>query len=267
MAAKSADDVTPIVNETQSGRKRCNRGGQQEHVGALLGFSRPGGSHQKESGVEQERLERPDIMDAAETLWRYHAVQDTLEPCDAIVGLGSYDLRVADRCAALLLAGYAPRLVFTGAHGHWTRGRFAGSEAAAFAERAAALGVPPEAILLEEQATNIGENIRFSATMLPGCRRVILVTKPQTRRRCLATARMQWPDAETIVTAPLHAFHEQPIAGHGMDDLISEMVGDIDRIRRYPQAGFQIPQDEPGEVAAAYDLLVAAGYTGHISEG
>lgn len=202
---------------------------------------------------------------AAETLWRYHCVYDALEPCDAIVGLGSYDLRVADRCAALFDQGYAPQIVFTGAHGHWTRGRFGKSEAATFAERAVALGVPTTRVLIEERATNIGENIRFASTMLPGCRSAILVTKPQTQRRCRATAGKQWPDTQVIVTAPLHSFREQPIPEHGMKDLIEEMVGDIERIRRYPALGYQTAQQEPADVSAAYDLLVRAGYTGHIA--
>lgn len=205
-----------------------------------------------------------DVLRAAETLWRYHSVLDPVAASDAIIGLGSYDLRVAERCADLFLAGYAPRLIFTGASGHWTRGRFDRSEAATFAERALACGVPQDAIALDEEATNIGENIRHSAHLLPGASRVILVTKPQTARRCHATVRKQWPEVEAIVTAPLHSFHDQPIEDHGLDDLIDEMVGDIDRIRAYPESGYQIPQEIPEEVAEAFELLVARGFTRHL---
>jgi len=204
------------------------------------------------------------VLSAAETLWRYHCVYDALEPADAIIGFGSYDLRVADRCADLFLEGYAPRLLFTGAQGHWTRGRFDRSEAAIFASRAISLGLQEQDILTEERATNIGENIRFASAMLPGCRSVILVTKPQTQRRCLATAQRQWPQVHAAVTAPRHSFREQPIPEHGMTDLINEMVGDVERMRRYPALGYQTKQEEPPGVSAAYDLLVAAGYTGHI---
>lgn len=204
------------------------------------------------------------VLAAAETLWRYHCIYDALEPCDAIIGLGSYDLRVADRCAALFRQGNAPRLLFTGAQGHWTRGRFERSEAETFAARAVALGLRKEDILIEERATNIGDNIRFASAMLPDCSSAILVTKPQTQRRCKATAEKQWPLAHVMVTAPLHSFREQPIANHGMENLIEEMVGDIDRMRRYPALGYQTAQKEPPEVSAAYDLLVRAGYTGHI---
>jgi hypothetical protein len=43
----------------------------------------------------------PNILVAAEQLWSYHSIYDPPRPVDLIVGLGSYDLRVADRCAEL----------------------------------------------------------------------------------------------------------------------------------------------------------------------
>jgi len=58
------------------------------------------------------------VITAAKTLWEFHCIYDALGPVDAIVGLGSYDVRVADRCAALFVAGYAPRLIFTGSEGN-----------------------------------------------------------------------------------------------------------------------------------------------------
>jgi hypothetical protein len=42
------------------------------------------------------------------------------------------------------------------------------------------------------------------------------------------------------------------------------MVGDLQRIRLYPDKGFQIPQEIPGEIWNAYEQLVAAGFTGHL---
>jgi len=204
------------------------------------------------------------VLTAAETLWRYHCIYDPLEPSDIIVGLGSYDLRVADRSVELFREGLAQRLLFTGHRGHWTRDRFDAPEARIFADRAMALGIPARAIEIEDRATNIGENIAYSAAIAGERTSAILVTKPQTQRRCLATAKKQWPEAETRVTAPMHGFAQQPTADFGLRHLICEMVGDLKRIRIYPEAGFQTPQTEPAEVAAAYDLLVAAGYTDHL---
>lgn len=205
------------------------------------------------------------LHEAAEVLWRYHCIYDRLEPCDAIIGLGSYDLRVADRCAELFAQGYAERVVFTGASGNWTQGLYSGSEAAVFADRAADLGVPRDAMILEETATNIGENIvRCSNILGRRARSVILVTKPQTQRRCHATAKLRWPEATTMTTAPLHGFLEQPRGEFGLDHLINEMVGDLHRILTYPKAGFQVPQDVPDQVLKLQNLLISSGFTGHL---
>ena len=54
--------------------------------------------------------------------------------------------------------------------------------------------------------------------------------------------------------------HEALSAG----DVISIMVGDLQRVRLYPGKGFQIPQDIPDEVWAAFEALVGGGLEGHL---
>ncbi|WP_172293799.1 YdcF family protein [Pseudoruegeria sp. HB172150] len=205
-----------------------------------------------------------DIRQAARTLWTFHSVSDPVEHADVIVGLGSYDLRVADRCARLYNEGYAPRLLFTGATGNWTRNLFPATEAEAFADRATAAGVPPEAIAIETAATNIGENVTFSARLLPDIRTAIFVTKPQTQLRCRATLAAQWPEIRAMVTAPLTAFEDQPTAHHGFRALVCEMVGDVERMRTYPAPGYQAEVAIPHHVLAAFDLLKTKGFTDHL---
>ncbi|KAB2763115.1 YdcF family protein [Brucella anthropi] len=204
------------------------------------------------------------ILTAAKVLWDYHCIYDPLETADVIIGLGSYDPRVAERAADLFLAGMATWLVFTGKSGHWTDRLYKASEAEAFAEIAIRRGVPEEAITIEPNATNIGENIRFSRERLaPGAISAILVTKPQTQRRVLATAARQWPEARASITAPLVSFEDQPTADHPVEMLISEMTGDLQRILEYPARGYQIAQAVPLEVMEAYDFLIAQGFDGH----
>jgi uncharacterized SAM-binding protein YcdF (DUF218 family) len=204
----------------------------------------------------------------ARVLWDYHRVVGTLAPADAIVGLGSYDLRVARWCAGLWQHGLAPVLVFTGAHGNWTRGRWSRSEAEVFADEAIAHGAPRAQILLETKATNIGENLRFTKALLTEqgrhVNRIIVVTKPQTLRRVVATAPVFWSEVSLIPSCPDHDFAEQPTADHSLDDLIHEMVGDVQRMIEYPRLGFQAPQETPSEVLAAYEALKARGYTRHL---
>jgi uncharacterized SAM-binding protein YcdF (DUF218 family) len=204
------------------------------------------------------------VMRYAKVLWDYHNTETTLDNADIIVGLGSYDLRVADRCADLHAAGLAPLLMFTGASGNWTRNRFACSEARAFAERAVAQGVLPEAIRLEEKATNIGENIALVRAELPDVQRVVWVTKPQTRRRLSATLHVAWPGIKSMITAPQHALAAQPVEDHSLDAVIAEMVGDTWRVAAYPGKGFQSPQPMGADVKEAFAALVANGFTGHL---
>lgn len=202
--------------------------------------------------------------ESAKRLWGFHAVNHQLVRSDIIVGLGSYDLRVAARCAELFLRGLAPTIVFSGALGNWTTNLFAGTEAEAFAEHAKALGVPADAIVLERMATNLGENMRFCAGLLPNAKSAIIVTKPQTQLRTLATAMAQWPVIRVSVTAPEISFEEQPLPHHDMRALICEMVGDFARMEDYARRGFQTKVNITPEARAAFHALVADGYVDHL---
>ncbi len=181
----------------------------------------------------------PDLLRLANVLWDYHCIFDPLRRVDAIVGLGSYDTRVAERCAELFHEGFAQKIIFTGSQGNWTRGLFDRSEADTFATVAVKLGVPTDAISLEEQATNIGENVRFVAEYLKPSASVIFVTKPQTQRRCRATVAKQWPSAAAHMTAPEHGILDQPTEYVPMRELICEMVGDIRRMETYLNWAFR----------------------------
>jgi hypothetical protein len=48
------------------------------------------------------------------------------------------------------------------------------------------------------------------------------------------------------------------------EDVISIMVGDLQRIRLYPEKGFQIPQEIPDDVWTAFEELVRLGYDRHL---
>lgn len=209
------------------------------------------------------------ILAAAKVLWDFHRIDDKPQTCDVIVGLGSYDLRVAQYAGELYLQGIAPLLLFTGKAGNWTQGMFNRSEAEAFADVAMKAGVPEAAILLETHATNIGENIVLSKALLAKALlaqeslSAVLVTKPQTQRRVFATAARQWPEAAIKVSAPATTFEDQPTEQYEMEMLISEMTGDVQRILDYPAKGFQIAQAVPLQVLEAYEFLLAEGFDNH----
>src|SRR5262245_28451357 len=102
----------------------------------------------------------------AEKIWQYHQMKHRLERADAILVLCSHDKKVAETGAQLFLEGWAPLLIFSGGLGSITREMWKTPEADQFAEIAISLGVPQEAILIENRSTNTGENILFTKQLL-----------------------------------------------------------------------------------------------------
>ena len=145
-------------------------------------------------------------------------------------------------------------------------------EADRFAAIAVGMGVPADRILIENRSTNTGENVSFTRQLLadrgldPAS--FILVQKPYMERRTYATFRKRWPEKSIVVTSPRVSLDEY-LSTYSNDQLsrdrvISIMVGDLQRIRLYAEKGFQIPQEIPESVWAAFEELVSAGYDSHL---
>ena len=179
--------------------------------------------------------------------------------------MGSHDLRVAERGAQLFLEHWAPLLIFSGGLGNLTRGIWDQPEADRFAEVAARMGVPREAVLIENRSTNTGENVQFTKDLLAKLQldpqKFILVHKPYMERRAFATFRKVWPEKGALVTSPQISFEDYPNQDISRRDVIGIMVGDLQRILLYPAKGFQIPQEIPLDVWAAGQKLIHLGYT------
>lgn len=207
----------------------------------------------------------------AQRLWDHHLMHHTPRPCSVIVGLGSHDLGVADVSAGSYLRGLAPVVVFTGSTSPTTRDRMPRGEAVHYRERAIELGVPESAVLVEPEARNTGENIRFSRAVLDEAGvdvdSVLLVSKPYEERRAYATARKLWPGVDIVSASSPTTFAEY-VASIGDDRLVIDMlVGALQRLLLYPAQGFMIEQPVPDEVAAAYGRLVGAGFTSRLVTG
>ncbi len=207
-----------------------------------------------------------------EKVWQYHLLNHELTHADAIVALCSHDTVVAERAAQLFLDGWAPLLVFAGGLGAITKHFWNEPEADQFARIAVGMGVPEGRILRENRSTNTGENVLFTRRMLAerglDLHTFIVVQKPYMERRSYATFRKVWPEAEVIVTSPRVSMDEY-LARYShesftADDVIGIMVGDLQRIRVYGEKGFQVPQEIPDEVWAAFEALVAAGYDDYL---
>jgi len=211
-----------------------------------------------------------EILTLAQTLWDYHHMLHQLEKSDCIFVLGSHDKRVAVRGAQLYLDGYAPLLIMSGGLGNLTKDIWTESEADQFAAIALEMGVPTEAILVENKSTNTGENILFTQELLKAKgldpQSFIVVQKPYMERRSYATFKKHWPDKQLLVTSPQLSFTAYPNAEIPLERVINVMVGDLQRIRIYPDKGFQIPQDIPDHVWESYERLVALGFDKHLAK-
>jgi uncharacterized SAM-binding protein YcdF (DUF218 family) len=197
-------------------------------------------------------------------LWRYMASFRAAAPCDAVVVCCSYDLRVCDYACELIKSGLSRRLVLSGKIGNWTRHLWTRAEAEIFKDRALEKGIPQSAILLEDRSTNFGENVAFTRALLPDAKSITFVTKPASVLRVKLTAEVQWPGISQFVASPDFRFPEEVSPVIGLFGIINEMVGDVERIQRYPALGYQAPHELPRDVIEAWEYLVQQGFTYHL---
>jgi len=203
----------------------------------------------------------------ATELWDYQSSFASEEKSDVIVVCCSYDLRVCDHACELIKSGFADRLVLTGNSGNWTKHIWTKAEANIFAERARENGIDDRQIILETAATNFGENIAFTKKILPEIRSAIFVSKPNSLLRVKLSLEAQWPDIKTCVSSPSIQFPQQVSNVVGILGVINEMVGDIERIQKYPAQRFQAPHQLPRNILDAFDYLVEQGFTQHLMQG
>ncbi|MBP6945545.1 YdcF family protein [Patescibacteria group bacterium] len=205
----------------------------------------------------------------AKKIWDYHLMHQVVRKADGIFVLGSNDLRVVDRAVELFTQGYAPFIVFSGNVGALTKNLFSKPEAEVFADKAKEMGVPEQAILIENRSTNTGENIRLTRELLKEkgleIESLILIQKPYMERRTYATYKKEWPELDGIVTSPQISFEDYPTKDISKELMINLLVGDLQRIKLYGKLGIQIPQEVPTDVWEAYEELLALGYTKHLT--
>ena len=217
------------------------------------------------------------MKDALETLrivWNHLYTEDDLQKADIIMAFGCADPAVAARAARLFLDGYAPYLLFSGGLGKGTQGRLSRSEAESYADIAAEMGVPREKMLLETESTNTGENLRYSHALVQdrGIRleRAIVVHQPNMGKRIRATLQKQWPDQRVeFLIAPAERSLEKYLerlsaCGVSEKEMVSNIVGDFQRMDVYARMGYQVPEDMPREAWEAFERMKAFGYTKYI---
>ena len=210
------------------------------------------------------------IDEDAKILWDYLQLHQNPTKSDAIFILCSMDTRVAERGAELFKQGLGDYLIISGGSGRLTKDVFDKPEAQIFKDIAVAKGVPVDKIIIEDESTNTGENVRFTYDLLLQkgfeSHSFILVQKPYMERRTYATFMKQWPGSETqiTVTSPKLAYADYFNEVCAKELVLNIMVGDMQRIKVYANRGLQIKQAIPANVWSAYERLVGAGYSSHL---
>jgi uncharacterized SAM-binding protein YcdF (DUF218 family) len=217
------------------------------------------------------RTKNKKVDELARIIWDYHHLNQRLKKADAIMVLGSHDLRVAEYGIELYKKGYAPLMIFSGGMAHqddmlntgWEK-----PEAEMMADLALKASVPAENIIIENQSTNTGDNFRFTRKLLEekelNCKSFIFVQKPYMERRTWATFKIEWLDKKGIVTSPPTSFEDYCNEEFPKDKVINIMLGDLQRIKIYAKMGFQKPQRIPRKVWQAYRELIKLGYNKHL---
>ncbi len=197
---------------------------------------------------------------AADLLLDWLAPRDPLSGSfDAVIGFGHFDLRIVDRCAELFRGGKIMRVIFTGGIGAGTAD-LGQPEADAFLAHARRFhpDVPQENIVVENRSTNTAENIAFTLARLKDDRptlrleRTVLVANPSRQRRVMHTWQQLVPDCTALSGPPVTSLdRELELFTARRQDLITQLVGEVDRLISYAARGWISRCDVPDFVRAA----------------
>ena len=188
---------------------------------------------------------------------------------DLLVVLGTNDSSPVDCCVEILKHHSFEHIVITGGVAHQNCRLMAknwnGSEAQAYEELLREKGIDTSSTLLETKAQNTGDNVTLTRDLLAAKgiepRTALFITKPFMARRSWATAKKQWPAldvANTFIDIEMEAYVKT--YGYSFDDFANILVGDFQRMKLYPDLGFQVPVSIPENVWAAFERLVEGGY-------
>ena len=211
---------------------------------------------------------REKIISKLKVIWDYMDLDMPISKADVIIGCGCSDLLIPVKCAKLFKENYAPLIIFSGGLGKITDGLFNKTEAEIYKDIAIREGVPEDKILIENRSTNTGDNFKFSLKLLNDKKikadKIIIVHHACVERRTLSSAKAVMKNKELTITTPDITFEEfinkLESDTEKINDKISVIVGDIQRIVIYPQFGWQIKNEISDEVIDAYNFLKNLGF-------
>lgn len=117
------------------------------------------------------------------------------------------------------------------------------AEAEVIAERLVGLGVPENVLILETEAMNTGENVRFGRAKvaemmdLAAIHSVVVIGKICSTRRYLMTLQRHWPGVGLSI-CPINYFGIPAERWHEHEEFHARVLGEFNKIPRYLAQGF-----------------------------
>lgn len=207
------------------------------------------------------------IIESLKVIWNYMNLKEPISKCDLIIGCGCTNTDIPLKCAKLYKDGYAPKILFVGGYGKITKRTFNKPESLIFKDIALKEGVNKKDIYVETKSTNTGDNFKFALKIIKKyniiANKILIVHTKFNERRTLSCAKVILKDKELLITSPDITFEEfiRELENKNTVDVISNIVGDIERIMVYPSLGWQVENRVPPKVLEAYNYLKDLGYT------
>ena len=214
-----------------------------------------------------------EIIKPLEEIWNYMKLNMKIEKSDLIIGCGCMNLEIPVKCAELLKGNYAQNILFSGGLGKLTTSNFDRTEAEIYKDIAIKEGIKPNKIFIENKSTNTGDNFRFSLKIIEKYKiksdKIIIVHNNLSQRRTLSVARAIIKDKKLIITSPDKTFSQfieklSNVTEERKQNIISVIVGDIQRLIIYPQLGWQTENNVPETIIEDYYKLKNMGYDKYI---
>ncbi|WP_209304963.1 MULTISPECIES: YdcF family protein [unclassified Gemella] len=204
----------------------------------------------------------------AKILYDFHNINKKIERADFILAMGSHDTRTAYKAAQLYRKGRADFIICTGGYGKITKNLWNKTEAEIFAEICIKEGVSSDKIIIENKASNSGDNFQFSKKIFEEksivVKKGIIVCKNYLARRAISTARKQWSEVDWYIETPRLSFENYPNEEVPLERMINLMVGDIERLIFYAEKRFQVSVEIPKNVLKSYEYLKNQGFNEYI---
>jgi len=181
------------------------------------------------------------VLSTIDAITQFLFIETHLERVDLMFVFGSDWLDTMDHVKSLYDQGISRRILISGHSASKDRTE---SEASRFKRRGLELGIPQEAFLIEERATNTKENLEYSLPLIErsigigDLSSVLFVCKTFHTRRVLMTARKFLPDHVRYYFYPVNDERNILRDNWWKDDVaFQRVIAEVRRIAEYTLNG------------------------------